>query len=380
MIVLEGRSAFKDRCGELQQVVEHFMLCQTTSLTLQVAEAQGKLHEWQLEESYTNTAAAEEQIAELTQQVDTASAAAAQQVAELASSRQELEAVQQERDALAKQLQWHVTALKHAKEAADGHAAHMETKLQDMHSQVDHLKHDAEQQSRLVGELQEALSTRQHEQDDAACQLEMRSAELADLQIRSQSSACLAANRQAELQDELAELVSNLSAAQSQLRHWEATHAAQQQELAAAMHERDELGSQAEEQLNAMHALEIKPAGEACAACEQQLRLHGEIEQLHIMLSGRDSAIQKLEGRVRDLSAAELGAREDAARVGSQLHAEQARAEGLQTLFNCAQAELAAHASDISPQQVHLMPTAAALPRHITRKPQCCDAAMQAQA
>ena len=357
------------------------MLCQTTPLTLQVAEAQGKLHEWQLEELCTHTAASEAQAAELTQKVDAASAAAAQhaqQAAELASSRRELAAVRQERDTLAMQLEEHVTALKHAQDGADGHAAHMKTQLQDMHSQVDHLKHDAERQSRLVRELQEALSTRQREQHNAACQLEMRSAELADLQMSSQSCAGLAADRQAVLQNELAELVSSLSAAQSQLRHFEGAHAAQQQELAAARHEHNELAAQAEEQLNAMHALEMRSASEACAACEQQLRLHGEVEQLHMTLSGRDSVIQKLECQVRDLSAAELGARVEAARLGDQLHAEQARAEGLQTLFTCAQAELAAHACDISPQQVLLMPTATALPCHVIEQAWCCDTAMQA--
>ena len=90
-------------------------------------------------------------------------------------------------------------------------------------------------------------------------------------------------------------------------------------------------------------------------------------------LSGRDSAIQKLEGQVRDLSAAELGAQEEIARLGDQLHAEQARAEGLQTLLDCAQAELIAHASDITPQQVHFMPTATTLPCHITGSAWCCD-------
>ena len=372
-MVLEGRGALRDHCKELQQVVISFMLCQTTLLPLQVAEAQGKLHEWHLEELYTTTAAAEAQAAELTQQVDAASADAAlraqqlsEQVAELASSKEELAAVQQERVYLAMQLEEYVTARKHAQEAADGHAAHMETQLQGMHSQVDCLKHDAAQQRRLVRELQVALSTCRREQEDAACQLVMRSAELADLQMSSQSSARLAADRQAVLQDELAELASHLSAAQSQLGHLEAAHAAQQQELATAMHERDESGSQAEEQLSAMHALEMHSASEACAACEQQLRLHGEIEQLHMTLSGRDSAIQRLETRVRGLSAAELGAREEAAKVENQLHAEQARAEGLQTLFSCAQAELAAHASDITPQQVRFMPTARALPCHIT--------------
>ena len=266
------------------------------------------------------------------------------------------------------QLEERVSALKHAQEAADGHAAHTETQLQGMHIQVDTYKHDAEQQNRSVRELQVALSTCQREQDDAACQLEMRSAELADLQMSSQSSARLAADRQALLQDELAELAINLSAAQSQLWHLEAAHAAQQQELATAMHKRNELGSQAEEQLNAMHALEMKSASEACSACEQQVRLHSEIEQLHMTLSGRDSALLRLETRVRDLSSADLGAREEAARLGDQLHAEQARAEGLQTLFDCAQTELAAHASNISPQQVPFVPTATALPCHITRK------------
>ena len=146
------------------------------------------------------------------------------------------------------------------------------------------------------------------------------------------------------------------------------------------MHERDELGSKAEEQLNAMHALKMKSASEACAACEQQLRLHGEIEQLHMTLSGRDSAILKLETTARDLSAAEVRARDEAARLGDQLRAEQARAEGLQTLFDCAQAELAAHASDISPQQVPLMPVGMALPCHLTGDPCWCDAAMLAAA
>ena len=341
------------------------MLCQTIPLTLQVAEAQCKLHVWQLEESYNSIAAAEAQVAELTQQLDAASAAAAQhaqqlseQEVELASSRQGLAAVLEERDTLALHLEEHVTALKHAQEVASGHAALMETQLQDMHSQVDYLKHDAEQQSSLVSELQEALSARQREQEDLARQLEIRSADLADLQIRSHSSARLAADGQAVLQDELVELTSKLSAAQSQLRHLEAAQAAKQQELTTAMHERDELGEQAEVQLDAMHALEMKIASEGCAACEQQLRLHGEIEQLHMMLSARDSAIQKLEGRVRDLSSAELGAREEAARVGDQLHAEQARAQGLQALFDCAQTELAAHASDMSPQQVLSMPSA----------------------
>ena len=362
------------------------MLCQSTLLTLQVAEAQGKLHEWQLEESFTTTIASKAQAAELTQQVDAASAAAAQharqlseQVAELASSKEELATVQQERDNLAMQLEERVTALKHAQEAADGHAAHMETQLQGMHSQVDFYKHDAEQQRSLVRELQEVVDTCQHKQYDAACQLEMGRAELADLQMNSQRTARLAADRQAALQDELAELAINLSAAQSQLRHLEAAHAAQQQELATARHERDELGSQAEEQLSAMHALEMHSASEVCAACEQQLRLHGEIEQLHMTLSGRDNAIQKLEGRARDISAAELGAREEAARLGDQLCAEQARAEGLQTLFSCAQAELAAHASDITPQQVLFLLTATALPCQIAGKAWCYDTAAQAQ-
>ena len=374
--ILGGFLRVLDCCVKLQPVVE----CHPPLPTLQVAEAQGKLHEWQLEELYTNTAAAEAQIGELTWQVNAASAAAAQQVAELASSRQELAAVQQERDTLAVQLEERMTALKHAQEAADGHAAHLETQLQGMHIQVDTYKHDAQQQRRSVRELQEFVDTCQRKQYDAACQLEMCRAELADVQVSSQSSARLAADRHAGLQDELAGLASSLSAANSQLRHLEAAHAAQQQELATAMHERDELGSQAEEQLSAMHALEMHSASEACAACEQQLRLHSEIEQLHMTLSGRDSAIQKLEGQVRDLSAAELGAQEEIARLGDQLHAEQARAEGLQTLLDCAQAELIAHASDITPQQVHFMPTATTLPCHITGSAWCCDTAMQAQA
>ena len=218
MQLVMGRSALRDHCEEMQLIRECSMLCPTVSLTLQVAEAQGKLHEWQLEDLYTTTATAEAQAAELTQQVDAASAAEAlraqqlsEQVAELASSRQELAAVQQERDTLAMQLEERVTALKHAQEAADGHAAHMDTQLQGMHSQVDSYKHDAEQQRTIVRELQEVVDTCRREQYDAACQLEMRSAELADLQMSSQSSAHLAADRHAALQDELADLISNLS-------------------------------------------------------------------------------------------------------------------------------------------------------------------------
>ena len=111
--ILGGFLRVLDCCVKLQPVVE----CHPPLPTLQVAEAQGKLHEWQLEELYTNTAAAEAQIGELTWQVNAASAAAAQQVAELASSRQELAAVQQERDTLAVQLEERMTALKHAQEA-----------------------------------------------------------------------------------------------------------------------------------------------------------------------------------------------------------------------------------------------------------------------